>query len=186
MDNINPDILLEAYMQGIFPMSDGRKDPHIDWYDPSRRGVLPLNRFHVSRRLARTIRNETYRISVDTYFNQIIKECAKPRPGRSKTWINETIINAYTQLYERGHAHSIECWNENELAGGLYGISIGAAFFGESMFSAQRDASKVALVYLVARLRFCGYRLLDTQFVDKDGEPTSMLASFLFAAVYAF
>jgi len=170
MTSITVDMLLRAYAHGIFPMSESRHDPRISWFDPSRRGVLPLNRFHVSRRLARTIRGRTYRLSVDYAFQQVVEGCAAPRPGRWTTWINDSIIEMFTGLHATGHAHSIECWQHNQLVGGLYGVSLGAAFFGESMFSIHRDASKVALVYLVARLRHGGFRLLDTQFVTEHLE----------------
>lgn len=151
-------------------MSESRHDPNISWFDPHKRGVLPLNQFQVSRRLARTIRAQPYRVSVNTAFCRVVEGCAAPRPGRWTTWINDSIIETLTGLNQTGHAHSIECWRGSELVGGLYGVSMGAAFFGESMFSTHRDASKIALVYLVARLLDGGFRLLDTQFVTNHLE----------------
>lgn len=165
MTGITLDMLLRAYAQGIFPMSESRHDPRISWFDPHKRGVLPLNRFHVPRRLARTVRGGPYRVAVDTAFQQVVGGCAAPRPGRWTTWINDSIIEMFTGLHDIGHAHSVECWKGSQLVGGLYGVSLGAAFFGESMFATRRDASKIALIYLVARLRHGGFRLLDTQFV---------------------
>ncbi len=151
-------------------MADGRFDTRIFWVDPDKRGVLPLDGFHLPRRLARTVRSDTYRVTIDTAFRQVMETCAEPHPRRQATWINDEIIDLYTALCERGHAHSVECWTAAEdgvdqLAGGLYGVSLGTAFFGESMFARARDASKVALVHLVARLRAGGYTLLDTQFI---------------------
>lgn len=165
MTRITLDMLLRAYAQGIFPMSESRHDPHISWFDPHKRGILPLETFHVPRRLARTIRDQPYRVRTDTAFQAVVEGCASPRPGRWTTWINDSIIQMFTGLHSIGHAHSVECWEDNELIGGLYGVSLGAAFFGESMFSLHKDASKIALTYLVARLRAGGFTLLDTQFV---------------------
>ena len=165
MSRITLDMLLRAYAHGIFPMSESRHDANISWFDPHKRGILPLTRFHLPRRLAQTIRSGPYRVSVDEGFRQVIEGCAAPRPGRWTTWINDSIIDMFSGLFQIGHAHSVECWEGDALVGGLYGVSLGAAFFGESMFSTRRDASKVALVYLVARLRAGGFRLLDTQFV---------------------
>ena len=147
------------------PMSESRHDPHISWFDPHKRGILPLEDFHVPKRLARTIRQRPFEVKTDTAFQAVVEGCASPRPGRWTTWINDSIIQMFTGLYSIGHAHSVECWEGDELVGGLYGVSLGAAFFGESMFSVHKDASKVALVYLIARLRAGGYTLLDTQFV---------------------
>jgi leucyl/phenylalanyl-tRNA--protein transferase len=165
MTRITLDMLLRAYAQGIFPMSESRHDPHISWFDPHKRGILPLEDFHVPKRLARTIRKLPFEVKTDTAFQRVVEGCASPRPGRWTTWINDSIIQMFTGLYSIGHAHSVECWEGDELVGGLYGVSLGAAFFGESMFSVHKDASKVALVYLIARLRAGGYTLLDTQFV---------------------
>ena len=167
MSRITLDMLLRAYAHGIFPMSESRHDANISWFDPHKRGVLPLSRFHLPKRLAQSIRGEPYRVSVDEAFRQVIEGCASPRPGRWTTWINDSIIEMFFGLFRIGHAHSVECWEGKELVGGLYGVSLGAAFFGESMFSTRRDASKVALAYLVARLRHGGFRLLDTQFVTE-------------------
>ncbi len=164
---LSPEVLLRAYAAGIFPMSDGADDRDVFWVDPHMRGIIPLNRFHAPRRLRRTMRKRPFEIRIDTAFAEVIKGCATPGPGRRSTWISEQIRRAYTRLHERGFAHSVECWRDGELVGGLYGVSLGAAFFGESMFSRARDASKVALVHLVARLKAGGYRLLDTQFVTE-------------------
>lgn len=162
---IDPDVLLKAYTLGIFPMAESRADPHVVWVDPHYRGVLPLDPFHVPRRLARTIRQDPFTVRVDTAFAQVIDACAGAQPGRSDSWINASIREAYYALAAQGRAHSIECWEGERLAGGLYGVRIGGAFFGESMFSLARDASKVALVHLAARLIKGGFVLLDTQFV---------------------
>ena len=164
---LSPEVLLRAYAAGIFPMSEGADDPDVFWVDPHMRGIIPLNRFHVPRRLRRTMRKRPFEIRVDTAFAEVIDGCAAPGPGRKSTWISDRIRKAYIQLHERGFAHSVECWRDGKLVGGLYGVSLGAAFFGESMFSFVRDASKVALVHLVARLKAGGYRLLDTQFVTE-------------------
>jgi leucyl/phenylalanyl-tRNA--protein transferase len=162
---LTPGLLLEAYAAGLFPMAEDRRDRRLFWIDPLRRGVLPLDRFHVPRRLLRTVRRDLYRVSTDLAFAAVIEACAEPQSGRPRTWINDPMIALYAELNRQGHAHSVECWQGAKLVGGLYGVSLGGAFFGESMFSRARDASKVALVHLVARLKVCGYRLLDTQFV---------------------
>lgn len=146
-------------------MAEDAYDPTLYWYDPEFRGILPLDDFHCPRRLKKTIRAAPYKVTVDTAFDQVIRSCAKPARGRRSTWINEQIVGLYTALFERGFAHSVEVWHEGNLVGGLYGVSLGQAFFGESMFSRRRDASKIALVYLVGRLRYGGYQLLDTQFI---------------------
>lgn len=159
--------LLTAYSRGIFPMAEERDDEDVFWIDPDRRGILPLDQFHVPQRLARRIRSTGLRMTVDTAFERVIDACATPGLQRPKTWINELIERSYCNLHAKGHAHSVEVWDGTELAGGLYGVSIGAAFFGESMFSRQTDASKMALVHLVARLKAGRYRLLDTQFVTE-------------------
>jgi leucyl/phenylalanyl-tRNA--protein transferase len=164
---ITPDVLLRAYACGIFPMSEGADDPTIFWVEPERRGIIPLDGFRVSSRLARTVRSDVFRITVDTAFAQTIAECAAPQPGREDTWINGRIRDLYTALHRRGRCHSVEAWKDDDLVGGLYGVSLGRAFFGESMFHRARDASKVALVHLVARLITGGYTLLDTQFVTE-------------------
>src|SRR5216684_8574853 len=165
MIRLTPDILLEAYAAGIFPMAESADDPELFWVDPNRRGIVPLEAFHVPRRLKRVLRRSSFAVRVDTAFAAVIRGCAEASETRKATWINEEIVQLYSALFERGAAHSVECWHEGELVGGLYGVSLGAAFFGESMFSRVSEASKVALVELVARLRRGGYRLLDTQFL---------------------
>jgi leucyl/phenylalanyl-tRNA--protein transferase len=166
---LTPEILLEAYAAGIFPMADSADDPELFWVDPTRRGILPLDAFHVPRRLQRVLRRGRFEVRVDSDFAAVMRGCAEASETRPSTWINDEIVRLYTALAARGAAHSVECWLDSErggaLVGGLYGVSLGAAFFGESMFSRVSDASKVALVHLVARLRQGGYRLLDTQFV---------------------
>ncbi|MCP5432588.1 MAG: leucyl/phenylalanyl-tRNA--protein transferase [Alphaproteobacteria bacterium] len=161
---VTADLVLRAYAAGFFPMAESRLDPEVVWVDPKKRGVLPLDGFHVPRRLARTVRQDRFRVTVDQDFAGILKACASVEAGRADTWINEQIVRVYSELHERGYAHSVEAWAEGELAGGLYGVALGGAFFGESMFSFQRDASKVALVHLAARLKAGGFTLLDTQF----------------------
>jgi leucyl/phenylalanyl-tRNA---protein transferase len=165
MPELTPELLLRAYAHGYFPMAESRDDPELFWLDPEMRGILPLDRFHVPRRLARTIRAGRFEVRIDTAFEQVMRACAAPRPGHGDSWINAQIINLYTTLFEQGHGHSVECWIEGRLAGGIYGVRIGAAFFGESMFSIVRDASKVALTHLAARLRAGGFVLFDTQFL---------------------
>ncbi len=162
---ITPEVLLKAYACGIFPMAESADDPALYWVEPERRGVLPLDAFHVSSRLARTVRSDRLTVRVDGDFDAVIDGCAKPKAGRARTWINTRIRTLYGALFERGHCHTVEVYQSGALVGGLYGVSLGAAFFGESMFHEVRDASKVALVHLVARLRAGGYKLLDTQFV---------------------
>lgn len=162
--DITPEILLHAYTIGVFPMARSRRARTIEWYDPQMRGILPIDRLHVPKRLRRTIRQAPYRITFDRAFRAVMTGCADARPD---TWINDKIIDLYTQLHEAGFAHSVEAWQGDELVGGVYGISIGGAFFGESMFSTATDASKIALVYLVARLWKQGYALLDTQFINE-------------------
>lgn len=159
------DDLIACYERGVFPMADARQDRRLFLVDPARRGVLPLETFRMSRRLARTVRSDVFEIRVDTHFRTVIQACAAPAPGRMETWINHTIERLCLELYVRGAAHSVEAWRDGGLVGGLYGVARGGAFFGESMFSLERDASKVALVHLVARLRAGGFTLLDTQFV---------------------
>ena len=157
--------LVECYARGVFPMAEARDDERVFLVDPELRGVLPLDAFHVPTRLARTVRSDRFEVRIDTAFEQVVDLCALPRPGRDDTWINDAIRGMYQGLFARGLAHSLECWREGKLVGGLYGVSLGGAFFGESMFSDERDASKVALVHLVGRLKAGGYRLLDTQFL---------------------
>ena len=160
-----PNELLDCYRRGVFPMADSRDDPRLFLVDPDLRGVLPLDRFHVSKSLRKTIRRDVFEIRIDTSFARVMELCAEAMPDRPQTWINTQILNLYSSLHRTGHAHSVEAWREGELVGGLYGVSLKSAFFGESMFSRATDASKVALAHLVARLKAGGYRLLDTQFV---------------------
>ena len=162
---LSPEILLRAYAAGIFPMAESADDPELFWVDPKRRGIIPLDSFHVPRRLRRVVRQNPFTIRCDTAFEAVMLGCAEAGDKRPNTWINDEILELYTGLFERRAAHSVECWHDGELVGGLYGVSLGAAFFGESMFSRVTDASKVALVHLVARLRLGRYRLLDTQFL---------------------
>ena len=159
------DDLIDCYRNGIFPMAEARDDDRIFLVDPEERGVLPLHGFHLPRRLARTVRADLFQVRVDTAFEAVVEACARSRPGRPETWINQPIQRLYGELFARGMAHSVECWSENVLVGGLYGVALGGAFFGESMFSEARDASKVALTHLVARLLAGGFQLLDTQFL---------------------
>jgi leucyl/phenylalanyl-tRNA--protein transferase len=162
---LSVDDLILCYRRGVFPMADARDDDRLFLVDPDRRGVLPLDGFHVPRRLARTVRADPYEVRVDTAFSRTVAACAAAAPGRNETWINRPIEQMYAELFLRGFAHSVECWQDGELVGGLYGVSMGAAFFGESMFSVERDASKVALVHLAARLIVGGFKLLDAQFL---------------------
>jgi len=157
--------LLNCYRRGVFPMADSREDMHLFLMDPDLRGILPLDGFHVPSRLRKTIRKNPFKITVDTAFNRVMEACAEPHDNRPATWINTPILNLYAALHREGYAHSVECWDdEGQLVGGLYGVSIGGAFFGESMFSRATDASKIALVHLIARLITGGYQLLDAQF----------------------
>lgn len=168
MADITPETLLAAYACGMFPMAESRDDPTLFWLSPQMRGVMPINGFHVPKRLARTIRSDRFRVTADTAFEEVMRACAAPNParkGRDDSWINDQILGLYTALFRQGHAHSVECWQDNQLVGGLYGVSLGGAFFGESMFSTRTDASKVALVHLIARLKSGGFALLDTQFL---------------------
>lgn len=165
MTPLTPDLLLRAYAAGIFPMAEAADDPEVFWVDPDQRGILPLEGFHLPRRLARTIRRDVFEVRCDSAFEAVVRGCAESTPDRPKTWINEEIVRLYGALHRLGFAHSVESWREGELAGGLYGVALGGAFFGESMYSRVTDASKVALAHLVARLKLGGFRLLDTQFV---------------------
>ena len=170
---LTPDMLLRAYAAGIFAMAESADATELHWFDPPLRAVIPLDTsFHVPRRLKRTLRQKPYQITLNTAFDRVIRACAAQAPGRMTTWINAEIIRLYGALHWRGHAHSIEAWDGGKLVGGLYGVSLGGAFLGESMFSTAPDASKITLVYLVALLRQCGFTLLDTQF------QTSHLAQF--------
>lgn len=169
---ITPELMLRAYRHGLFPMAETRHGDRLYWLDPERRGVLPLDRFHLPRRLSRTALANVFEVSADRDFAAALAGCAAAAPGREDTWINPQIERLFRELHRLGHAHSVECRRDGRLVGGLYGVVLGGAFFGESMFSTARDASKVALVHLVARLRLGGFRLLDTQFA------TSHLAQF--------
>jgi leucyl/phenylalanyl-tRNA--protein transferase len=162
---ITPEVLLKAYGCGIFPMAESAEDPALYWIEPEQRGVIPLDRFHISGRLARTVKSERFTVVCNRDFEAVIDGCAEPAPGRARTWINRRIRNLYLGLYAIGHCHTVEVYDGDALVGGLYGVSLGRTFFGESMFHRARDASKVALVHLVARLRAGGFRLHDTQFV---------------------
>lgn len=165
LPDLTPQLLLRAYAAGIFPMAESADDPALFWVEPERRGILPLDRFHIGARLARTVRTSALRITIDTAFADVIDGCAAAYPGRPSTWINTRIRTLYGALHEMGHAHSVEVWQGEDLVGGLYGVDLAGAFFGESMFHRARDASKIALVHLVARLIAGGYRLLDAQFI---------------------
>ena len=167
MIELSPELLLRAYSAGLFPMAESAEDPDLFWIDPDPRGVLPLDRFHLPRRLRRTLRAGHYEIRVDTAFEAVMHGCAEPTEMRPKTWINDEILRLYGALHDQGYAHSVEAWREGELVGGLYGVALRGVFFGESMFSRATDASKVALVHLMARLVKGGFRLLDTQFVTE-------------------
>jgi leucyl/phenylalanyl-tRNA---protein transferase len=162
---ITPEVLLKAYACGIFPMAESADDPALYWIEPDMRGIIPLEGFHVPARLARTVRGTSLTVRVDCDFDAVIDGCAEAKADRSRTWINTRIRKIYRGLFERGHCHTVEVYDGPKLVGGLYGVSLGRAFFGESMFHRARDASKIALVHLVARLRAGGYRLLDTQYV---------------------
>ena len=162
---LSPEIILEAYTKGVFPMAENRRDKELYLVDPEMRGILPLSSFHVPRSLKKKVRNNPFEIRYDHKFEEVISACAKQEYTRQETWINDQIIDLYTELFFMGYAHSVECWREKKLVGGLYGLSINGAFFGESMFSLERDTSKIALVHLIARLKLGGFTLLDTQFV---------------------
>lgn len=172
VSRLDPELLLKAYAVGVFPMADRHDARDVYWVEPKRRGILPLETFHVSRSLMKLVRQDRFRLTANSAFRDVIHACAEPAPGRPETWINLAIVDAYSALHRRGHAHSLEVWEDDRLVGGLYGVELGGAFFGESMFTRVRDASKVALCHLVARLRAGGYRLLDTQFL------TTHLAQF--------
>lgn len=165
MTVISIETLLAAYSIGIFPMADSADATEIYWVEPERRGIFPLDAFHVPRRLARTVRQMPFEVTVNRDFRAVMRECAAPRAGRRSTWINRTIVDLFSELHYAGHAHSSECWQDGKLVGGLYGVAFDSVFCGESMFSRVRDASKVALVHLVARLIVGGFTLLDAQFI---------------------
>jgi len=162
---ITPEVLLKAYACGIFPMAESADDPALYWIEPELRGIIPIDGFHVPTRLARTVRTTRFTVRVDRAFDAVVEGCAEPKIDRARTWINTRIRKIYRALYAEGHCHTVEVYDGDQLVGGLYGVSLGRAFFGESMFHRDRDASKIALVHLVARLKAGGYRLLDTQFV---------------------
>src|SRR5262249_21423444 len=162
---ITPEVLLKAYACGIFPMAESADDPALYWLEPEERGIIPLDRFHISARLAPTLRSDRFTVTLNRDFDGVPAGCAEPQAGRPRTWINERIRQLYRKLHERRHCHSLEVYQDEALVGGLYGVTLGRAFFGESMFHRTRDASKVALVHLVARLKAGGFKLLDTQFV---------------------
>jgi leucyl/phenylalanyl-tRNA--protein transferase len=164
---ITPQVLLKAYAVGIFPMAESADDPGLYWIEPEQRGIIPLDGFHLPKRLRRTVASGKFEIRIDTDFAGVIDGCAGAVDGRPKTWINARIRRLYGELFEMGACHTVEAWRDGRLVGGLYGVELGAAFFGESMFSRERDASKVALVHLVARLKAGGFRLLDTQFTTE-------------------
>lgn len=161
--SLTPQLLLSAYCQGVFPMA--HEDGRIYWYDPDPRAIIPLDRFHISRSLRRTIQQQTFEIRIDSAFTAVMDACSAPGPGREETWISKEIIQAYTRLHRLGFAHSVEAWRDGQLVGGLYGVAIGGFFAGESMFSLERDSSKVALAFLVAHLNERKFSLLDTQFL---------------------
>jgi leucyl/phenylalanyl-tRNA---protein transferase len=167
MRSITPEIVLQAYSAGLFPMAERADDPVLHWVEPEERGILPLDRFHVPTSLRKSIRHSSYQVKINSSFETVIRSCAEPTSARPSTWINGRIIDLYCELHRMGHAHSIEAWSKGRLAGGLYGIVLGGAFFGESMFSRQTNASKIALVHLVARLKAGRFRLLDAQFMNK-------------------
>ncbi|NJO38743.1 MAG: leucyl/phenylalanyl-tRNA--protein transferase [Rhizobiales bacterium] len=165
MSDLTPELLLCAYASGIFPMANDRDDPTVQWIDPHHRGIIPLDAHHVPRSVRKIIRQQRFEIRIDSAFEAVIAACAECRDDRPRTWLNDQLIELYCALHDRHYAHSVECWIDDRLVGGAYGLSLGGAFFGESMFSRVRDASKVALADLIGRLRLGGYRLLDTQFV---------------------
>jgi leucyl/phenylalanyl-tRNA--protein transferase len=164
---LTPDLVLRAYAAGVFPMAESREDPRLYWIDPEWRTIFPMDGFHISRRLARSVRAGTLKLRIDAAFSQVIRSCAEPVAERKDSWINSRIIELYEKLFAQGHAHSVECWKDDRLVGGLYGLALGGAFFGESMFSRERDASKVALVHLYERLRARGFTLFDVQFMTE-------------------
>ena len=165
MTELTPDLLLKAYAIGVFPMADDRRAAEVFWIDPNVRGIIPLDGFHIPRSLKKTLKRTPFTVTVDRAFPDVIAACAQAGPDRENTWINSGIEQAYTRLHLAGHAHSVECWTGGRLVGGLYGVRLAGAFFGESMFSRATDASKVALVHLVARLIHGRFKLLDTQFI---------------------
>lgn len=164
---ITPQVLLKAYSCGIFPMAESATDPALYWIEPQHRGILPLDTAYFPKRLLRTVRTTAFTVKIDSDYEGVIEGCSAPRPGRTTTWINKRIRSLYRELFQMGACHTVEVWSGSRLVGGLYGVALKGAFFGESMFSFERDASKIALVHLVARLRHGGFKLLDTQFVTE-------------------
>ncbi len=167
MPELTTDMLLRAYSIGVFPMAEDRDDPELVWVDPRMRGIIPMHGFHVPKRLRRTVRNSVFEVTFNEDFTGVIEGCAKETIGRPRTWINDRIVDLYTSLHFKGHGHSVECRRDGELVGGLYGISLRGVFFGESMFSRETDASKIALVHLATRLSVGGFAFIDTQFITK-------------------
>ena len=165
MQQLTTDLLLRAYACGVFPMAERHDSDALYWLDPEERGILPLEAVHIPKRLKRIIKSDLFEVRINTAFAEVIAACAEVSGPRQETWINQPIRSLYTNLFSLGHAHSVECWRDNQLVGGLYGVHLGSAFFGESMFHRESNASKVALIHLAARLRFAGFQLLDTQFV---------------------
>ena len=163
---LTPELILEAYRQGLFPMAYNSGSPFVHWICPDFRGQLSIEEMHIPKRLQKTLLKHPYRVTTDKNFNGVIQGCAESRPERPETWINPAIMKVFCELHERGFAHSVECWNGRELVGGIYGLEIGGAFFGESMFSTETDASKIALVHLIARCWKAGFKLFDTQFIN--------------------
>lgn len=166
MSDLTPELVVRAYTIGVFPMAEGRDDPEIYWVDPEARGIIPLEAFHVPRSLAKVLRRRPFRVTVDQAFEATIAGCAEATEDRPQTWINPQIERLFIQLHRLGLAHSVECWQRDRLVGGVYGLALAGAFFGESMFSRVPEASKVALVHLVERLRFGGFTLFDAQFTN--------------------
>lgn len=167
---ITPEVLLKAYAVGIFPMAESADDPELFWVEPNLRGILPLEDFHLPRSLQKAMRKNPFEVRIDSNFRKVVEACAEPSPERGNTWINDQIKNLYFALFEMGHCHSVECWKDDQLVGGLYGVQLGGAFFGESMFSRETNASKIALTHLVHRMKLGGFSLLDTQFTTKHLE----------------
>ena len=167
MPELTTDMLLRAYSVGVFPMAEDRDDPELVWVDPRMRGIIPMRHFHVPKRLRRTVRNGAFEVTFNKDFAGVIESCAEETNDRPRTWINDRIVDLYTSLHFKGHGHSVECWRDGVLMGGLYGISLRGVFFGESMFSRETDASKIALVHLATRLSVGGFAFIDTQFITK-------------------
>ncbi len=165
--NIDSKTILNAYANGVFPMARSVDDKYIEWIKPKKRGIIPIDNFYIPKSLKKTLKKKNYEISIDTNFELTISKCAEIRKDRENTWINKTLKDSFIKLFEMGYAHSIEVWRDNNIIGGLYGLTLGSAFFGESMFSSEKDGSKIALCYLIANLRLSNFLLLDIQFVTK-------------------